>query len=196
MKRYQNIIFDFGNVIGRFDTDALLKTCTRQSDEHLKQVIFHNWACLDDGIISYDSYIEECLAMADPCEHASILEFFQTWYHSLEMIEEVNEWIPLLKKQGYRIYLLSNAPIIFEEHIDEYPIMQYFDGQVLSASIQMTKPHPEIYEYLLKKYQLDASQCFFLDDREENIQGAKASGIDGMVYHQNLDEIKRKIYEI
>lgn len=194
MKQYQNIIFDFGNVIGRFHPDELLKKCCGISFQRLKDVIFHDWQQLDEGTISYDDYVNKCLQLTDVYEKEYILQFFQTWYYELPMIAEMNDWIISLKKEGYRIYLLSNAPVIFEEHIDTYPIMKYFDGRVLSASIRMSKPNSDIYEYLLDKYHLNASECFFIDDREENVEGALNCGIDAMVYHGNLEEIKAKIY--
>ena len=40
----------------------------------------------------------------------------------------------------------------------------------------------EIYEYLLKKYELIPEECVFLDDRPENVEGAKAVGMSGIQF--------------
>ena len=43
------------------------------------------------------------------------------------------------------------------------------------------KPEPEIYRCLLDTYMLNPRECIFLDDKEANIAGANACGIDGIV---------------
>lgn len=190
----KNFIFDFGNVLGIFNFDDLMKACGSASTRNLHDMIFYDWDRLDAGLIEYEDYIEQCLKLAPDEEKENILAFFHQWYRLLPPIDEIHEWIHELKKQGYRIYLCSNAPVIFEEHAASiYPILKEFDGIVFSGSIQLAKPQPEIYSHLLDKFQLVAEECFFIDDREENIEAGKQCGIDGMVYSHNLNEIKNYI---
>ncbi len=47
----------------------------------------------------------------------------------------------------------------------------------------MVKPNADIYEYLLKEYNLKESECVFIDDREENVDAAEDLGINGIVFH-------------
>lgn len=189
----KNIIFDFGNVLGTFDFETLMKQCGGKVNEHTKEYIFHNWETLDAGMIEYDDYMKSCLQLAPVSEHENMLCFFKNWYKLLPPIQEIHNWIPTLKKQGYQIFLLSNAPLIFEQHASNYPILKYFDGIVFSGSTQMMKPDSQIYHYLLHTYHLNASECFFIDDRIENIEAAKAIGMQGMVYSHNLNEIIKSI---
>lgn len=190
----KNIIFDFGNVLGTFDFDTLMNACGAKPTSVLKDIIFHDWEKLDAGFIEYNDYIQSCLSLAPIEEHDNMKKFFKQWYKLLPPIDEIHEWIKELKKQGYRLYLLSNAPVVFEENASVYPILNYFDGLVFSGSIQLAKPQNEIYSYLLNKYQLKAEECFFIDDKEENILAGIHCGIDGKVYQHNLDEIKYYIY--
>ena len=46
----------------------------------------------------------------------------------------------------------------------------------LSHQVHKIKPYPEIYEALVQKYQLVKSECFFLDDNEQNVKTAKRLG--------------------
>ena len=48
----------------------------------------------------------------------------------------------------------------------------------------------KIYEYLLERYQLKAEECFFLDDRADNIEAAKAVGMEGMVFQGDYEAVK------
>lgn len=46
-------------------------------------------------------------------------------------------------------------------------------GGTYSYKLKLCKPEKEIYEEFLKMHGLNAEECFFFDDREENIEGAK-----------------------
>ncbi|MGN1344250.1 MAG: HAD family hydrolase [Traorella sp.] len=192
-KHYKNIIFDFGNVLGEFKIDQLLDECCQSHHEHLKKIIFHDWDNYDGGKYQQDEYVKSCLNLASEDEKEKILSFFKDWYLRLHPIDEMHQWIMQLKNEGYHLYILSNAPIIFEEHIDIYPNMSLFDGKVFSGRIQLAKPDIRIYQYLLDKYHLKADECFFIDDKKENVEAAMQIGIKGMVYDHNLDMIRQKV---
>lgn len=56
----------------------------------------------------------------------------------------------------------------------------------------------DIYEKLIDTYQLSASECVFIDDREENVQGAINVGMQGIVfktYEQASNELKQILAE-
>ena len=42
----------------------------------------------------------------------------------------------------------------------------------------MLKPDVEIYKTFLSKYGLNGDECLFIDDREDNVAGAKAAGLN------------------
>ena len=193
MKKYKNILFDFGNVLGVFRVNQLLQECCGYDDEHLREVIFHDWDLFDAGMYSNEEYIQSCLELANVVEKEAVKKFFNDWFYHLHPIDEMHDWIVELKEKGYRLYILSNAPVIFEKKISHYPIVKLFDGCVFSGSIRLAKPDVRIYQHLLDKYDLKAKECFFIDDKVENIEGAFKVGIDGMVYDHNLEEIKKRI---
>ena len=55
--------------------------------------------------------------------------------------------------------------------------MDDLDGRLVSYEIHRVKPGREIYDTLLNRYDLDASECLFLDDRKENTDTAESLGI-------------------
>ena len=61
--KYKNIVFDFGNVIGRFDGKALLSEFCPSEEEldDLSEIVYKRWAELDAGTLDYDSYINEVI---------------------------------------------------------------------------------------------------------------------------------------
>ena len=59
--------------------------------------------------------------------------------------------------------------------------------------ILVAKPDQEIYEYFFRKFDLNPSECFFIDDLEKNIQGAKDAGMDGIIFTGDIQAVKDAI---
>ena len=54
------------------------------------------------------------------------------------------------------------------------------------------KPNKEIYECFLEKFHLKAEECLFIDDRQDNVDGAIQAGMQGAVFQNDFDIIKEK----
>lgn len=52
---------------------------------------------------------------------------------------------------------------------------------------------PEIYSHFLRKFDLKAEECFFIDDLEPNINAAKEAGMGGLVFTGDINEVKKAI---
>ena len=44
------------------------------------------------------------------------------------------------------------------------------------------KPQKEMYQHFYEKFGLNPQECLFVDDLEENIQGARETGMDGICF--------------
>jgi epoxide hydrolase-like predicted phosphatase len=69
-----------------------------------------------------------------------------------------------------------------------------FDAIVISGEVGLHKPGPEIFELTLKEIDLPAAECVFIDDLRENIAGAEAVGITGILHRgpdSTLPELER-----
>ena len=68
-----------------------------------------------------------------------------------------------------------------------------------SYEYKKIKPDPEIFHILLKKYNLLASECLFLDDRKDNVVTASNLGFETIEVNNSskvIDLIKEKISEV
>lgn len=193
--KYKNIVFDFGNVIGKFDGHYIMEHfCSDESDiQFLSSVIYRSWPELDKGTIDYDEYAASVLAEIPDRLQEAACSFFREWPRYVELFPETERFIRELKEKGASVYLLSNAPTYFAEWTADYPVLRLFDGIVFSAPIKMAKPAPEIYQYLFRTYDLRPEDCFFIDDLEANISAGKSLGMDGVVFSGNIDEVKQAI---
>ena len=193
--KYKNMIFDFGNVIGKFNGMYILKQfCESEEDcQLLASVVYEKWNELDKGTIDYNEYIEQTIDKIPDRLEDTVRTFFRDWPHHLLPIEDTLRFIDELKSRNIPVYLLSNAPTHFADWAASYEPPRKFDGIVFSAPLKMAKPDPEIYEYLFETYKLKPEECFFIDDLSANIETAKKLGMDGIVFTGNIDEVKAAV---
>ncbi len=85
----------------------------------------------------------------------------------------------LLKEQGCRIYLLSNAQAAFTNaEIDLMALRPYFDAIYLSSDAGICKPQPEFLKQVLDDHGLNPSETVMVgNDLTTDIAVAEAVGI-------------------
>lgn len=89
-----------------------------------------------------------------------------------------------LKGVRRRTGLLSNtSPDHFDFCRERFGIIrELFDVYVLSYEVGVMKPQPQIYEAAIEKAGVPAEQIFYVDDRAENVDGARRLGIDAVLF--------------
>lgn len=99
-------------------------------------------------------------------------------------------------KIKYKIAICSNtAPNIFREILQTNAIGDLFDVVVSSSEVKMVKPNPDIYIHTLKELGVEPGESVFVDDRETNLEGARAVGIKPLLY-KDLEQFKVDLQEI
>ncbi len=188
MKKYKNIIFDFGNVLARFnDREVLGHYCSSPEEfQRMKKALFYDWDALDGGKIEYSKYMATVKQQLPSSLHSKLDLLSETWYQHLSPLTQTWSLIHELKESGYALYILSNASTYFAEHSSFFEITKAFDGIVFSGPLKMEKPNHEIYHYLFHTFQLIPEECLFLDDKEENIHTGMELGMDGIVFDLSI----------
>lgn len=181
---YKNIVFDVGEVLFSYGwKEALMFAGASYEDAlMLGKDLFDDpvWGELDLGIRPYFEVVEE-LSDKYP-NHKEVIKSFLTNVEIMPKSRPVI-WALLkkLKEKGYKLYLLSNySEYMFSRHTQDRPFMEVIDGAMVSYMVNINKPAKGIYEALLNKYDLKASDCLFFDDKQENVDGAMACGIDAI----------------
>ncbi|ADV82711.1 HAD family hydrolase [Terriglobus saanensis] len=113
-----------------------------------------------------------------------------------DMNEPMVAWAERLQKAGVKTGILSNIGDAMEDGIrGKLAWVAEFTHAVWSHQLKMRKPEPEIYAVAVKGLGVPAEQILFVDDREENIRGAEAAGMLGIVYKNHaafLAEMERR----
>lgn len=102
-------------------------------------------------------------------------------------------------KRRHRNFAFSNwDPLSFDIfRAQNRYIFSLFDEIVISGHVGMIKPRPEIYEYLLKTYDLDPKDCLLIDDQDINAVGARKCGIQTiLVKNGNFKEVRQKLKKL
>lgn len=195
----RNIIFDMGNVLLDYDPQIPLNTYLDNEDDRavIRKELFEGpeWIQRDLGKISLeDMYANICKRVP---EHLwePLKKCVYGWDICMTPIDGALDFCTYAKEKGYAIYVLSNAGEDFYRYFPEFAPLDFFDGVVVSSDIHIIKPDVEIFHYLLEKYQLNASECLFIDDREENVEGAKSAGMEAILFHNDFEEIEHWLME-
>ena len=97
-------------------------------------------------------------------------------------------------KSTYKLGTVSDAELSARENIKSWVNESLFDVMVFSAEIGVCKPDPKIFHYILEQLGTGESETLFIDDREKNVNGAKALGIHAIRY-QNRTQVVTAINE-
>ena len=93
-----------------------------------------------------------------------------------------------LRKKGYRLWLLSNAQRAFTAYEPRYlQLDTLFDGIYISSDYGCRKPDQHFFRALLEDQGLNISKCLMIgNDRDTDIAGAKAIGLDTLYMQTNI----------
>lgn len=106
--------------------------------------------------------------------------------------EGIEELVKELKKSGYKIYLLSNVGLDFHIIQNKLPVFDLFDGLFPSCDYGMLKPEKKIYETFFRVFSLVPSECIFIDDTDENVEGSIKAGMPAIKFNA-LNETVRDL---
>lgn len=187
-KDIDTVIFDLGNVLVSFDPVAYLRQDIK--DEKLLSLICKEvfgskeWLQLDRGTLDEASFIQiMCERLPDHKE--MIKRKLESWQEMLEPIESSIALIPQLKKQGYKLYILSNFhKQAFKNIYEQYEFFKYFDGKVISSDWELLKPEKEIFLKLIDLYDIDPTRTVFIDDSKDNTDAAEELGFHTIHFQQ------------
>lgn len=201
----RNIILDIGDVLVKSDYHDffLKKGCDEITAERLEKATFYSpaWKELDRGILSLPEIID-LFVRNDPEMESWLRQVFNDMSGFIKAYPYSEEWVNSLKQSGLRVFCLSNiSDIIYRDCADDMKFLSIVDGYILSYQEKLIKPNPEIFRLLMKKFDLNANECIFIDDLEPNVDAAKRLGIHGIVFHNReqadseITGIRRNINE-
>jgi glucose-1-phosphatase len=177
----KTIWFDLGNVILDFDFTPAFKKISRHTAWKLPRIRRYFCtnpemeAALDEGRMPAKKlYRRLCRDMS--LSNLPYGRFKQIWNHIFKRNSRVASLIPVLKRKGYRLLLISNTnKLHFDYLADRYTVLRYFDKKILSYRIKCRKPKKRIYQIALSLSDASPHEIFYTDDRSELTRAAESN---------------------
>jgi HAD superfamily hydrolase (TIGR01509 family) len=199
----KNIFFDFGAVLIPIDEMKTRRAfeelgalpALAQQDELFQQ--------LERGEVKEDEFLKSISSFffRKTILKRDLAKAWNALCHEAIPAESIRLVRQLSKK--YDCYLLSNTNPLHLAQIKENSgrfaykkFMDSFKDLYLSHEMGSRKPENAFYEKVLKDHELDPEECFFVDDREENIEAAKALGIKTWHFNPKKDSIQKIVKEL
>lgn len=175
------VIWDFGNVIVRWDARTLYSKIFPdpvERDRFLTQVCTPDWHVETDRGLPFAENLARLIPL-HPHYEAEIRAWHERWDEMFSgPIAETEAAIHALAERGVPQYGLSN---ISHETLDSTlamsPAFGRLAGYVASGHEGVIKPDPAIYHLALDRFGLQPHEALFVDDSARNIAAAQALGL-------------------
>lgn len=191
------IYFDLGNVVLHFDHRRSARQMAEVAgvdESRVWEVVFEGdlHSVFERGHIgARDFYEAFCRETDSRPDFAALTEAGSAIF---DLNATIVPLIAHLEDAGWRLGILSNTN---ESHwaycVRRFKIIpEAFDVTILSYEVHSMKPEPEIYQTAAQRAGVAADQIFFVDDREENVEGARQAGLDAVRY-VNVADLARQL---
>lgn len=195
----KNIIFDLGKVIIKYNEEQIINKFTKKEEEvkYIYEKIFHapEWNLMDLGNITNDEAIK-AINKRNEFKYRKLTDIFlHEWYKKREINRNMVEIAKKLKKNGYKLFVLSNMANLTYEYFKNEEFFSLCTGVIISAHEHLIKPDERVFRLLLDRYKLNAEECLLIDDDPsgENYKTANKMGIKGRKIKPNQAEDVKKL---
>ena len=193
-------MFDLGGVIITLDQPSAvrrfreigLQNAEEMLDPYRQKGIFGD---VEQGSISAETFRTELSKMVgrqlsfDECRYAWLGYAKELPKRNLEAIKE-------LRRQGYRVILLSNTNpymmswVMSDEFDGEgHSLAHYMDACYLSYEMKLMKPDDNMFRQVLMNEKTFPNEILFVDDGPRNVEAATALGMHTLCPQNNEDWI-------
>jgi putative hydrolase of the HAD superfamily len=95
---------------------------------------------------------------------------------TMELNDGFLEFVHSVKKQ-YKLAIISNDSSRWSKYLrDKFDINQYFDVISISGDLKIQKPEERIFQLTIQQLGCKAEDCYYVDDRERNLEAASRLG--------------------
>ena len=182
----KNIVFDLGGVVLKNKPISVLDSWNidKKTYNQLK-IFFDDWEKLDLGEESLEHKYKQCNFSKeyDNLYKDKLINYYKYREIDTRLIDCINK----LKKNGYNVYILSDNNKECFEYYKNSPIFKDVDGWTFSCDYHTSKGYGQLFDFFIKQFNLNPSECYFIDDRLSNIDEAKKYGINGSTFTTSED---------
>lgn len=182
------VIFDFGGVVCFHPTNEKydrLAELLGVPTSRLYELFWANRIDYDAGLLDSRAYWSRVTEAAGKTLDGTLLRTLID--HEIHLWDNYDRrvlaWIAQLRANGIRTGMLSNLPPPLGAALRGTPgLLDPFDHLTFSYELKIVKPQPGIYHDAVRGVGVEPAQALFLDDRPDNVEGARAIGMHAELY--------------
>ena len=203
MTRPKLVIFDMDDVLCHYDFGRRLRALARLADVTARDVRAAVWDSGFEDLADQGGYAEIENYLAEFSTRLGHTITLDQWIEARRIAMQPNEDVlDLAAKLGQQAALAiytNNGPVV-KNHLDKlFPeAAEIFKQRYCSYEFGTKKPDPKSYTKLLEGIGESPENCWFIDDKKSNVEGARIAGlrahlfigVDGLTVeakHQGFD---------
>jgi putative hydrolase of the HAD superfamily len=179
------IVFDYGDVLSK--PSAAFPDMAARLGAPLPEFEKAYWAHripYDAGSTPLEYWQAVGDALGVPVDEALSAELARVDVEGWGHLEPSSEaLLEALSEAGASLALLSNAPAVFGEWVREQDWVRHFRVTLFSGDVRCVKPDAKIFRLLLDELGAEPADCLFFDDRQSNVDGARAVGLKAQLWN-------------
>lgn len=103
-----------------------------------------------------------------------------------QVYDDVIPTLTELKRQGFRLGVISNFDSRLDDVLRGCELVQFFDSVHISTRVGAAKPDPLIFDTALAHHNIEAAQAWHIGDSlREDFEGAQAAGLKAILLDRN-----------
>jgi putative hydrolase of the HAD superfamily len=182
MSDLQGVIFDYGGVLVEYQPAADLRRLEALAGMEagpFEAIYWKHRVAYDTDEIDGPAYWERVGSESGRRYTADQIKALidadtKSWTHQNAVMVR---WVKALQAAGIATAVLSNMGVELRAHVEQLDWMKAFPVRVYSCDLKVKKPNKVIYERCLEELRIAPGRALFLDDRVENVEGARALGL-------------------
>jgi 2-haloacid dehalogenase len=183
MKKFDSIIFDLGGVLIDWNPRYLYRTIfddEKKMNDFFTDVCTSDWNEEQDGGRSLKDATDELVGRF-PEHKENIRAYYGRWEEMLkgpiegtvEVLKEIRD------SNNVKLYALTNwSSETFPVALDRFDFLHWFHGRLVSGEEKIRKPHRQIYELLIDRFNITPSSAIYIDDNQRNLAAPKELGME------------------
>jgi len=191
------VVFDVGNVLYGWDPDSFLRAQIADDEARLRfieDIDLWGWHDSLDGGRPFDEAAAD-LSEKFPDYAALISAWGDRFGETIsDPVPGVHAIVEELDAKGVPLFAITNFSADFWRPFVERESAFFgrFRDIVVSGEEKMLKPDPAIYYLALDRFGLKPRDALFVDDREINVEGALAVGMQAHLF-TGADDLRRRL---
>lgn len=144
-----------------------------------------------NGTTYWETIARDTGRILPPDRVAAIVEQDVLLWASLNPV--MLDWVLRVQAAGLKTAILSNMGAELLDHMRQnFRWLDTFDHHTWSCELNVVKPEAAIYTHTVEALDVAPDQALFLDDKIENVEGARRVGLHALVF-TNAEQLAKDL---